>query len=321
MSAHNLCLPIVVISGSEPRTLKRTEQPRFLQAEKKLKIRCIDAGVQYESPDSDEDEDATHRRRSKLNMAIRRAQNDVRTNSALSSLCSANDFSLSFQTQLQQNDVRTKLILSLLCSANAFPLSFQSRPQPPTRTHYAFENTPESTGDDINKFRKKCSHIEGNDEEGYWQPICAVCDRVQIGSASFSSMSKKELLECETRLSVASYQEFYETTLNPELVLQYEVKGCEGLLLSTNSRPRPLEDDSLPESLPVCTSCKTSLLSNYRSPPKYTHRVLLFVVRPSLTNWGTHSACLRLQVGYCQRFCHRQGAEEDHSSEAERRNC
>ena len=141
MSAHNLCF-FVVISGSEPRTLKRTEQPRFLQAEEELKKRCVDAGVQYDSPDSDKDKDATHRRRVRLNSAIRRKQNNVRTNRALSSLCSANVFPLSFQTQLQQNDVR-ELNLFCLCFA-ALTLSLcPSSPGPsPRQGHTMRLKTP-----------------------------------------------------------------------------------------------------------------------------------------------------------------------------------
>ena len=120
--------------------------------------------------------------------------------------------------------------------------------------------------------------IGGSEKTGYWQRICAVCDRVQIGSAKFSSMTKKELLECKTRLSVASYEDFYKTTLNPVLVSQYEVDGCKGLLLSTNSRC--LDE----ESLQVCTSCKMSLQNNYKSPPKYANRVLPFIICSCLTN-------------------------------------
>ena len=180
-----------------------------------------------------------------------------------------------------------------------------------------FEKARELTGYEVNELREECKAargIGGSEETDYWQQICAVCDRVQIGSAKFSSMTKKELLECKTRLSVASYQDFYETTLNPVLVSQYEVNGCKGLLLSKNSRC--LDE----ESLQVCTSCKTSLQSNYKSPPKYANHVLSFIVRSCLTNWWLHSYhCL--QVGYCQRLCHRPGARQDKGSKAERRNC
>ena len=139
--------------------------------------------------------------------------------------------------------------------------------------------------------------IGGSEETDYWQQICAVCDRVQIGSAKFSFMTKKELLECKTRLSVVSYQEFYKTTLNPVLVSQYKVNGYKGLLLSKNLRC--LDE----ESLQVCTSCKTSLQSNHKSPPKYANHVLPFVVCSCLTNWWLHS-CLFLLASYCQWLCH-----------------
>ena len=72
--------------GLELRSIKRTEQPRFLEAEEKLKKRCSDAGVEYDSHDSDEDEDATHRRRDRVNTRIPRKQNDVRSNTVLSLL-------------------------------------------------------------------------------------------------------------------------------------------------------------------------------------------------------------------------------------------
>ena len=97
---------------------------------------------------------------------------------------------------------------------------------------------------------------------GFWQPVCAVCDRVRIGTEEFSTMTPRELLEKETRISVGSYENYYETELKQELVEQYKVEECEGLLLSP--RARRFEDGSLQ----VCTCCERSLQRDHDSPPK-----------------------------------------------------
>ena len=61
MPTHMFARPVP--SGSELRTIKPTEQPRFLQAEEIWKQRCSDAGVRYERYDPDEDEEATKQRK------------------------------------------------------------------------------------------------------------------------------------------------------------------------------------------------------------------------------------------------------------------
>jgi hypothetical protein len=47
---------------------------------------------------------------------------------------------------------------------------------------------------------------------------------------------KEQILLHKKRLSVESYEEYYETKLKSEVTTEYEVDGLKGLLLSPRSR-------------------------------------------------------------------------------------
>ena len=85
-----LCFAALIPLSSQS-TIKRTEQPCFLQAEENWKNKCSDAGVRYYGFDPGEDKETTERRRNKMRQSIERRQEDVRTNN-LFCLCFAHLF-------------------------------------------------------------------------------------------------------------------------------------------------------------------------------------------------------------------------------------
>ena len=97
---------------------------------------------------------------------------------------------------------------------------------------------------------------------------CTVCDEFIIGTEEECRISKGVLLENKDRLSVDMYQECYcgGAPMDEVLIKQYEVKGCEGLLLS-----RRFGKDGATEFM-VCSKCMNSLKRQKKSgvSPKYS---------------------------------------------------
>ena len=97
---------------------------------------------------------------------------------------------------------------------------------------------------------------------------CTVCDEFIIGTEEECRINKGVLLENKDRLSVDMYQECYcgGAPMDEVLIKQYEVKGCEGLLLS-----RRFGKDDATEFI-VCSKCRNSLSRQKGSlvPPKYS---------------------------------------------------
>ena len=97
---------------------------------------------------------------------------------------------------------------------------------------------------------------------------CTVCDEFIIGTEEECLISKGVLLENKDRLSVDMYQECYcgGAPMDEVLIKQYEVKGCEGLLLS-----RRFGKDDATEFV-VCSKCMNSLKRQKKSgvSPKYS---------------------------------------------------
>ncbi len=55
--------------------------------------------------------------------------------------------------------------------------------------------------------------------------VCIICNRCIIGTEAIHKLMKEQILLHERRLSVASYEEYYETKLKSEVTKQYEVDG------------------------------------------------------------------------------------------------
>jgi hypothetical protein len=64
--------------------------------------------------------------------------------------------------------------------------------------------------------------------------VCIICDRCIIGTEAIRKLTKGQISLHKKRLSVDSYEEYYETTLKPEVIKQYQINGDDfkGMLLS-----------------------------------------------------------------------------------------
>jgi len=62
--------------------------------------------------------------------------------------------------------------------------------------------------------------------------VCIICDRFIIGTEAIHKLTKELILLHERRLSVASFEEYYETKLKSDVTKQYEVNDLKGMLLS-----------------------------------------------------------------------------------------
>ena len=64
--------------------------------------------------------------------------------------------------------------------------------------------------------------------------VCIICDRCIIGTEAIRKLTKAQISLHKKRLSVDSYEEYYETTLKPEVTKQYQINIDDfmGMLLS-----------------------------------------------------------------------------------------
>ncbi len=71
--------------------------------------------------------------------------------------------------------------------------------------------------------------------------MCIICDCCIIGTEAIRKLTKEQILLHKKRLSVDSYEEYYETTLKPEVTKQYQINvdDLKGMLLSPRSRKYP----------------------------------------------------------------------------------
>ena len=95
--------------------------------------------------------------------------------------------------------------------------------------------------------------------------VCIICDRFIIGTEAIHKLTKEQILLHERRLSVASYEEYYETKLKSELTKQYEVNDLKGMLLSPRSR-------RYCNGYATCTVCNSAMqnsMASKKTPPKF----------------------------------------------------
>ena len=109
-----------------------------------------------------------------------------------------------------------------------------------------------------------CTHRGNNKHQA---SVCIICDRFIIGIEILHKLSKERILEKSHRLSVETYQEFYDgEDLNPNLVREYHGVGLSGLLLS----PRAYRDGDTFECCSQCfSSLKPSKAQVSKNPPKF----------------------------------------------------
>ena len=95
--------------------------------------------------------------------------------------------------------------------------------------------------------------------------VCIICDRFIIGTEAIHKLTKEQILLHERRLSVASYEEYYETKLKSDVTKQYEVNDLKGMLLSPRSR-RYCNGYATCE---VCNSGMQASMASKKTPPKF----------------------------------------------------
>jgi hypothetical protein len=68
--------------------------------------------------------------------------------------------------------------------------------------------------------------------------VCIICNCCIIGTETICKLTKEQILLHKKRLSVDSHEEYYETTLKPEVTKQYQINvdDLKGMFLSPQSR-------------------------------------------------------------------------------------
>jgi hypothetical protein len=97
--------------------------------------------------------------------------------------------------------------------------------------------------------------------------VCIICDRFIIGTEGLCKLTKDQTSAHSKRLSVKSYENYYETILNPEVKRRYQVNvdGLKHMLLSPWSR-------KCNEGYATCSCCYNGMqpqMAKREYPPKF----------------------------------------------------
>ena len=97
--------------------------------------------------------------------------------------------------------------------------------------------------------------------------VCIICDRFIIGTETIHYLSKNNIIGHKRRLSVESYEVYYNTKLKPEVRSQYMINDgdLKHLLLSPRSR-------NSSKGYTTCSCCFGGMqpnMTNKQSPPKF----------------------------------------------------
>ena len=111
--------------------------------------------------------------------------------------------------------------------------------------------------------------ITGKTNREHQSNVCLICDCFLMGAYpnEVPSMSTEEVRQHRERLSVQSYEAYYDISLKESLKREYTVPGFEGMLLSTRSRKVARGRYA------VCKDCKRSMKkehANRKTPPKFS---------------------------------------------------
>ena len=87
--------------------------------------------------------------------------------------------------------------------------------------------------------------------------VCIICDRCIIGTEAIRKLMKAQISLHKKRLSVGSYEKYYDTTLKPEVIKQYQINvdDFKGMLLSPRSR-------KYPDGYATCSVCYSGMQSH-----------------------------------------------------------
>ena len=106
---------------------------------------------------------------------------------------------------------------------------------------------------------------DGSSPPAYAAHVCVICDCFIIGTEELKKLTKEQIKVHRRRLSVKSYEEYYQTKLPDCLVKQYEVRGLKGLLLSPRAQ-------KLGSHYVTCSTCHSGMHPSRvdSSPPKFS---------------------------------------------------
>jgi len=104
-----------------------------------------------------------------------------------------------------------------------------------------------------------------NDGSRHKAHVCVICDCFILGNDSIRHLRGNDIKKHKHRIGVESYEKYYETKLDKELVEQYHVPNLPGLLLSPRSRKTD-------KGYETCLTCCEGMQRNNipkKNPPKY----------------------------------------------------
>ena len=98
-------------------------------------------------------------------------------------------------------------------------------------------------------------------------PVCVLCDRLIIGCETIHKIKHENLQKQSARISVTSYEDYYQVKMSDELVSQYHINDLEGLLLSPRAKQGETESGIVYDA---CSNCTNSWAKKgCDSPPKH----------------------------------------------------
>ncbi len=98
--------------------------------------------------------------------------------------------------------------------------------------------------------------------------VCIICDRCIIGTEAIRKLTQEQILLHKKRLSVESYEDYYETTLKPKVTKQYQINvdDLKGMFFSPRSR-------KYPNGYATCSVCFSGMqphMATKKTPPKFS---------------------------------------------------
>ena len=104
-----------------------------------------------------------------------------------------------------------------------------------------------------------------NDGSMHKTHVCVICDCFILGTDSIRYLRGNDIKQHKHRIGVESYEKYYKTKLDKELVKQYHVPNMPGLLLSPRSR-------KIDKGYETCLACCEGMQRNHiikETPPKF----------------------------------------------------
>jgi hypothetical protein len=267
---------VVLARQHQEKKEKKEEnlRQRRMKAEKELETLCQEKGGRYESPPPGESTKDQNNRRQRVRRSCKTAEEKAQSNWAKAKRQQKKRENQSPEEKAAE--AKRKRISYGMKAAVFSAARGKKYRLGKEKEEDAFHEKDTLQNDDVPYIEVSLDGVEEArrlllrtdiDNSGNHRAIgCTVCDEFIIGTEEECWITKDELLKYKDRLGVDMYQEYYcgGTCMDEVLIKQYEVKGCEGMLLS----PRFGGNDS--SSVMVCSKCKNSLRErNSKTAPRF----------------------------------------------------